>query len=610
MVSLPNIFTKAAIIPCLWLLSFLGAFLLLPVSDVLQTAAVVTLLTAITAYAVCTEQRPFKYNVLSFSILALWAVAANSVIWSEVKIISLTYFFFWSVFPVTFFLFSFGGGRILFKAMRWIILALGIFTLIQFYFMPHMLKFNGTHWPFEDNNSLAAMLAAGVILWFGEAMREVEHGGRWHYQKTVASLLLFAALMTTGGVAVYVGLLLVLLVFVVLGRPVDKKPIWGFIAGALFLSLVMTTSEMSVHHFVNGGAQTTANILLEKGIIENNSISGDRWEIWRSTIEIFKHYPWAGTGIGTFFLYYPEFRPITEASAGFQAHNDLLQFASEMGWMAPVITFIIVGFVIVRTIQFLRSKPSAEQRLNLLIPFAVFGLIIGHSLVNFNMYVFPTLMIVGLCLAVWNEQITGRSIMMTVSKTTREAVTFMAAMAVLIPLWGCALSEYYTHAAMRSLEAEQIQDFSSHLNLADKWGMGQNGKAVLQASRFAAATNNPETALNLLARAEHINPRLVGIYTDRAQLLAGRNQNTALNAAQRALQLDKASLTARMLVADILLKMHKDDESYQILKEGLQGPMRRTDIPEFYSVLAQRAVNVMDMQTSDEALRRLHQLTK
>ena len=99
-----NIIPKATLIPTLWLLSFLGSFLIFPVSDALQTAGVVTALLSVLGYVVCTGNLIFKYSPLTILIGLLWTVAAVSVVFSNVPFVALTYFFFFSVFPLTFLL--------------------------------------------------------------------------------------------------------------------------------------------------------------------------------------------------------------------------------------------------------------------------------------------------------------------------------------------------------------------------------------------------------------------------------------------------------------------------------------------------------------------------
>jgi O-antigen ligase len=596
-----NILSKATLIPALWLLSFLGSFLLFPISDAVQTAAVVTLLVSLLGYAACTGAVTFKYSPLTILICLLWGVAAISVMFSAVPFISLTYFFFFSAFPLTFLVFSLEDSAKIWMPVRLMILALGVVNLIQFYFFPSMLKFGGAHWPLADNNSLAVILGAGALLFIGESLK----GGRRTYHNIAAAVVLFAALMTTGGTAVFLGFFLVLAVFVFLARPVTYKPVGVFMSAVIVLMLAMTTSELSVYHFF-GSWSDTVNVFFDKGIGEPNKVSGSRLFIWKAGINIFLAYPFLGTGIGTFFLYYPEFRNINEESAGYMAHNDFIQIASEMGIFAPLIALAIIGFLFYATGRRLRGM---DDRLNILIPFSVFGLIIGHSLVNFNMYVLPTLMLMGVLLATWNTQIASKEIVIGANKTLREGICFVIVMAMVVPLLGCYLSEYYTNKATEDIQQQNIQGFSDHLNLADKWSAGQNGRAVLQGARFAFATDHPDRALELLDRAQALNPRLVQIYVERAQILFSMHDaEKALVQAQEALRLDDASMPARLMVIDILEGMGRSDEAYTVMKAGLKGVMRSRDPITFYQKLAVKSLEHMDFETNNEVLVRLKRL--
>lgn len=599
-----NSIPKAALIPTLWLLSFLGSFLIFPVSDAVQTAGVVTLLVSALGYVVSAGQLPFKSSPLTILISLLWAVAAVSVMCSHVPFVALTYFFFFSVFPLTFFLFSFENAISVLKPVRLMMLALAIGSLIQFYFMPQMLKAGGAHWPLEDNNSLAVLLASGALMFMGEALR----GGKWVRQQIGAAAICFAGLMTTGGVAVFIGFFLVLGVFACLVKPPTYKPVVWFLGSVVFLMVAMTTSDTSVYHFM-GSWSATVQVFTDTGLAQPNSVSGSRLIIWESGIEIFKNHVWTGTGIGTFFLYYPEFRSLYDDSAGFAAHNDLIQFAAEMGLFAPLFAVVIVGFVIYMTVRKLKNLVTFQDRINLLIPFAVFGLIIGHSLVNFNMYVLPTLMVVGLMLAIVNGHFSQRDIILNGNKkTVREAICFVVVMGVLIPLWGCYLSEYYTTKATDALADGNIQGFSDQLNLADKWSAGQNGRAVLQAARFASATDHNNRALELLDRAQSLNSQLVQIYVERARILSITDPAKGLIEAQKALRIDVGSLSVRMMMSDILEKMGKSDEGYAVLKEGLVTAPRSRNPILYYQMLAAKSLERMDLEMHKEMLMRIKTL--
>lgn len=581
---------------------------MLPASDSLQTATVISLIIAALGYAVSMGKLAFKYNGLSVLILCLWGVAAVSVIASEVTFVSLIYFFFFSVFPLTFLLFSSVDATNLLKPLRLIILLLAIGSLIQFYCMPQMLKFGGTHWPLEDNNSLAAILASGALMFIGESLR----GGRWTYHHIAAASVLFAGLMTTGGVAVFFGFFLVLgvMTWMAGGRVLrlsSYRPVGFFMVAVAVLMCAMTTSDTSIYHFISKWSGSV-DIFVNTGLHEPNRVSGSRLLIWESALGIFKGHIWTGTGIGTFFLYYPEVRSIHDDSAGFTAHNDLVQFAVEMGFLAPLLALIIVGFVVCKTIRKLRDLSNPQDRLNFLVPFAVFGLIMGHSLVNFNMYVLPTLMIVGMMLAIWNGYFPGKEIRAVQTRTIREMLCFGSVMVVLVPLWGCYLSEYYTTKATDALAGGNIQQFSDNLNLADSWGVGQNGRAVLMAAQFSAATNNNQRALTLLDRAQSLNPRLVQIYVERARIWSLEDSAKGVEEARHALEMDEGSLTARMMVFEILEQRGQRDDAYLVLKAGLDGIIKSRNPVPFYQMLATKSLEQGDMETNKTVLLRLNQL--
>lgn len=595
-----KILSKATLIPTLWLLSFLGSFFLFSISDAVQSAAVVTMLVSCVGYVASSGNFTFKYSPLTMLIGLLWAVAGISVACSDVPFVSLTYFFFFSAMPLTFLLFSFENVTNIIRPMMFIILALGVSSILQFYFFPQLLKFGGTHWPLADNNSLAVILGVGALLFIGEALR----GGKYTYHNIRAALILFAGLMTTGGTAVFLGFLLVVAVFTMLAKPVTRKPVGVFMGGVILLMLVMYTSEMSVYHFL-GSSSRTLDLFFDKGLSDTNDFSGSRLFIWTSAIEIFKSHPFLGTGIGTFFLYYPEFRSFNDNSAGFMAHNDFIQISTEMGIGAPLIALAIIGFLFYGTFKKLKFTTSVDERLNILIPFAAFGLMIGHSLVNFNMYVLPTLMMMGVFLAAWNVQVSSKEIQLGGTKTIREAICFIIIMAALVPLWGCYLSEYYTTKATDALTERNMQGFSDNLNLADAWGAGQNGRAVLQAAKFAAATEQSERALILLDRAQQLNPQLVQIYVERARIYNLTDPAKGLAESAVALQMDDGSIAARMVMSESYEKLNKPDEAYEILKAGLKGYLRVRNPREYLTMMIEKSMARGDIKTHDDAVWRM-----
>lgn len=65
--------------------------------------------------------------------------------------------------------------------------------------------------------------------------------------------------------------------------------------------------------------------------LPENWAEGARLQVWSDTVDIFLHYPLAGTGAGTFDQIYPMYRSFVYHVIFQQAHNDYLQFLSECG---------------------------------------------------------------------------------------------------------------------------------------------------------------------------------------------------------------------------------------------------------------------------------------
>ena len=76
-----------------------------------------------------------------------------------------------------------------------------------------------------------------------------------------------------------------------------------------------------------------------------------------------KEYGLFGTGIGTYFLYFPEFRLAGDNWGAYYAHNDPLQYWIELGVLGPILFYAFVIAVILRTQQaFKKNRKNSAQR--------------------------------------------------------------------------------------------------------------------------------------------------------------------------------------------------------------------------------------------------------
>ena len=138
--------------------------------------------------------------------------------------------------------------------------------------------------------------------------------------------------------------------------------------------------------------------LLAVGIIDQISVSWhvitvafqNRWQIWVAAAPLVAISPWSGLGMATFPYYYNQLKT-EHFTAGFWAHNDLLQIAIEMGIPALIVFLCLWGVVLINT-----------SRKNIVSACVLMGVFL-QSLVEFQFYVPPIAILCGLALA-WHEE--------------------------------------------------------------------------------------------------------------------------------------------------------------------------------------------------------------
>jgi len=139
------------------------------------------------------------------------------------------------------------------------------------------------------------------------------------------------------------------------------------------------------------------------GVTEKDPSVNDRLLIWEATWKMFLDNNVAtGSGLGTFALVYPRYRPAGERSSGNFAHNDYLQALQEGGVvqfsLLVVLTVGVPLFLLARTGWSHVKKPLGEEELEAV------GLLLGivavsaHAVVNFVHHILPIAFVSGLYL--------------------------------------------------------------------------------------------------------------------------------------------------------------------------------------------------------------------
>ncbi len=112
-----------------------------------------------------------------------------------------------------------------------------------------------------------------------------------------------------------------------------------------------------------------------------------RFPIWLSTLRIIKDNPF-GVGTGGFGDYYKNYR-IEHETAGFFAHNDLLQIFAENGFIGAGLVASIILYIVFKT----RRQNN--------VPACVMLAILMQAMVEFQFYVPAIAILLGLALTQW-----------------------------------------------------------------------------------------------------------------------------------------------------------------------------------------------------------------
>ncbi len=216
----------------------------------------------------------------------------------------------------------------------------------------------GRSWPMLDPNNAAAVLNAGVIASFYLALR---HSKRWWAAVALFACALAITHSRAGCVAAAVGCLSVLIAL----------RHWRTIV-VLLVAASLTAATLYNYH--PGSSKTPMESLLIRPII------------WEACLPLLQIRPLAGLGLGTFGYYYGQVRTEHITTGGF-AHNDLLQFAIELGIPALCVFLVLIGSVVVTTCR--RNAVAAAYMLAVLL----------QACVEFQFYVPPVSLLLGLALA-------------------------------------------------------------------------------------------------------------------------------------------------------------------------------------------------------------------
>lgn len=217
-----------------------------------------------------------------------------------------------------------------------------------------ILSFPAVAWPLLDPNNAAAIVNMGMMPCFYMALRK----RKWWALVAIFAFAMFATGSKTGALMMALGLAAIL---------TARYRLEITTVLIIVTSGVLAMMELAGHNVVNEAFHYRAMM-------------------WSDSMPLAFIRPVSGLGLGTFADYYARVRTETN-TAGFFAHNDLLQIAIENGIPAAGI-FISVALAVALTTR--RANIASA---------AAMGAVFFHSMMEFQFYLPAVTLLMGLALA-------------------------------------------------------------------------------------------------------------------------------------------------------------------------------------------------------------------
>lgn len=562
---------------------------------------------------------------------AFWALALVSVLLSEAPYDSFVYFCFFSALPLSFLLFV----RLCeFRWMPALMIKIGaaFFLVLCVGYLAHYivrvdLRSTGiVAWPLVNPNNMAALMSLGFFGCVGVLIHGRGKIAVWG--AAAMGGLLLAAMETTGSKAGLAALLCGMAILIALDFDSFKAHwrralalcAWGFFA------------SLAINILAYGGLFRIPFLNASVAFGGDESLLA-RYEIWGAALNIARDHLWSGTGIGTFFLYYPEYRLGDFSSAGLKVHNDPLQFLVEMGIFAPVFFYGFLGVALWRVYGVLfRLQRDDPRRPFIVVPLCALGVMVVHAHMSFHFYVLAILTVAGAMLGVLfrsSEDVLAsdasvRKFVFNVPGGIDLRNPICVALAVLggfFFIWQSA--EVLMVRAKYSMVAGNFDGFVYAVNEAGKITGQKSPRALVMASSVTLGVLEErraflsrkevqglyDTGLDQLDAAERSNPRLAAIYYMRSRyealtqgIIDNPRQIDIEEMLRKALRIDPKHMEARIMLAKIYEARGDKKAALTLMKEHLPLLHYNNDPMPYIVFLTQLALDEGDAETHAQAL--------
>lgn len=472
----------------LWFLALLCA--VSPFDDYrLETGVGAVVLSLCFGFAVLARGLKTGWSVPKSGVLVLAAVMLGwviaSVLWSEVKPVTLIYIGMFSVMFVTFLSQTIAGQDGFYK---WgailaapVFAALGIWAIVQNFFLNEYFWGQAQH-PLADPSSLGGLLCLPFML---------AVAGMFGFKRTgLKALSLILALILAGGIMATVArgpvfaLIPAVAALIFMMWPQVKSG-WKYaLALIVGVGLVFTSLTLNPNKTHDLGSEISNTVTFE------GDISNGRFYLWNGTWDMIKERPLLGTGFGTYSLYFPEYKDERYTAAVHHAHNDPLQYWAELGILGPVLFYALAIAGLVRTIKALKKlRPEqVTERTMIAGGFAALTALVVQAHVSFLFYNLSILFVAGFVLALWFYGTRLALAEDEVGTREQESAGMINLIGLSLPFLmigglfvSVMLGDHYTNKAAKSLSAHDMDGFVENINKSGNISNGMNFRSYLLA---------------------------------------------------------------------------------------------------------------------------------
>ena len=550
----------------------------------------------------------------ALALFAFWFYATASLSWSTVPFVSLITYLILITLPLMFLMFSVRESlrNWLRPAALGLIAALtllGGWAVCQTLFLSDVYGPRAHH-PLLNSDNLAILLDLGLLMALAFLMTADNRKtalGLW----LPATLIIFGGLIATGSRAALICFVIGGVALAVMLRPQVKMNGRRILLTLLLMAVVFAGVETGSSAGMAGRMASLAAPAQDAAVVA-------RVATWKSAFAMFAEHPLTGTGLGTFYLYYPAHRALADqSSAGYWAHMDPLQYAVEMGALAPALFYIFLSAVLLRTRAALRAVPADDpRRLWIAGPFCALLALAVHIHTSFDLYLMPVLIVAGVWLAAWHEATAevlparrsySALALPSFGKVFFGATSLAAAALIALMAVSSAMGIHYLGEARTALtqgkgsrflpllaHAEQVAPASFIDPKVQRAGFYidlLNSAGVLSEAEWKTFFNE---ALDLLAQAQSLNPAWAEIDYKRAQLylaatdkLAPGGKDKAFDSLKKALAKDPMLVRARTNLVTLYVGSGRAEEAFSLLAAGLKWPHSAQTAAQYQSMMEQ-----------------------